>query len=168
MAWDWGRNVSKWGNVVLQIAHDNPDVVVADDANVAFTDDAPITAINRQASEHDEQAVLFSWAAMAQGEHPELAMLFAVPNGGQRHPAVAAQLKAEGVRAGVPDVFLAVPRGRFHGLAIEMKVKPNKPTAQQLEWIALLRHYGYSAVVCFGAQDAINTVKAYLSQDVTP
>lgn len=157
--------MSKWGDAVLQIANDNPDVVIADDANVAFTDDMPITPVAHTPNEHEEQAHLFAWAAMAQGEHPELRMLFAVPNGGHRHPAVAAQLKAEGVQAGVPDVFLAVARGRFHGLFVELKVKPNKPTALQLEWIERLRYYGYAAVVCYGAQEAINAVKAYLAQD---
>ena len=161
--------MSKWGNAVLSIANANPDVVVADDANVADAQPGELSARTsatvRKATEHDEQAHLFAWAAMAQGTHPELALLFAIPNGGQRHPAVAAQLKAEGVKPGVPDVFLPVARGKFHGLFIEMKVRPNKPTAEQAQWIEVLRYYGYSAVVCYGAQEAINAIKAYLTQE---
>ena len=158
--------MSGW-DAVYKVAQANPDVVIVGDGNVTdVTPGALIAARKRHTpSEHEEQAALFEWATLAQGQHPELAMLFAVPNGGQRHPAVAAQLKAEGVRAGVPDVFLLVARGRFHGLAIEMKVKPNKPTEAQEEWIARLRNYGYSAVVCWSAQDAQSVIMAYLAQE---
>lgn len=118
--------------------------------------------------EHDKQAALFAWADAAQGEHPELAMLFAIPNGGARHPAVAAQLKAEGVKAGVPDVFLACARGRWHGLFVELKRadRSNHATSAQRAWMEMLRRYGYSAIVCYGAQEAISTIMAYLTQEV--
>ena len=123
--------------------------------------------------EHDEQAALFTWAELQEAAHPELRNLFAIPNGGARHPAVAAQLKAEGVRRGVPDLFLAVMRrgsdGRtWGGLFIEMKRKPNKPTSEQQEWIARLRASGYMAVVCYGCEEAKQCIMAYLTQEVQP
>ncbi len=116
-------------------------------------------------TEHDEQRALFEWAALSQGEYPELAMLFAIPNGGQRHPAVAAQLKAEGVRAGVPDVCLPVARGRFHSLWIEMKRKPNRTTDAQRDWLDALRRHGHCAVVCWSMSEAQQTIVAYLTQE---
>ena len=123
--------------------------------------------------EHDEQVALFAWAELQEAAHPELRNLFAVPNGGARHPAVAAQMKAEGVRRGVPDVFLAVMRrgndGRtWGGLFVEMKRKPNKPTPEQEEWIARLRASGYMAVVCYGAAEAQQCIMAYLAQEGQP
>ena len=36
-------------------------------------------------SEHDEQVALFEWAALREAEIPELALLFAIPNGGLRN-----------------------------------------------------------------------------------
>lgn len=118
-------------------------------------------------SEHDEQCVLFAWAAAMEGAHPELAMLFAVPNGGARHPAVAAQLKASGTKAGVPDVLLLCRRGGFGGMAIELKKadRSNKPTLLQMAWIERLRAYGYMAVICYGADEAIAAILAYLGQE---
>ena len=113
-------------------------------------------------TEHEEQVALFQWAAANEGEHEELKLLFAVPNGGYRPMTTAAQLKAEGVRSGVPDCCLPVARGRFHSLWIEMKRKPNRPTEAQEHWISTLRDYGHSAVVCYGAQEAIDVIKAYL------
>lgn len=133
----------------------------------------------RRTSEHDEQVALFEWAAMAEAEHPELKMLHATPNGGKLPYTRDAKGKVyspqrialvrEGLRKGYPDVSLDVARGQFHGLRIELKRadRSNKPTPEQEEWIANLRYYGYSAVVCYGAQDAINTIQAYLAQDGT-
>ena len=37
---------------------------------------------------------------------PNDAVWFHVPNGGQRHGAVAGKLKAQGVKPGVPDIFI--------------------------------------------------------------
>lgn len=51
---------------------------------------------------------------------PDDAVFFAVPNGGARHPAVAAKLKATGTRRGVPDLSV-VWRGR--AIFIELKAK---------------------------------------------
>ena len=72
--------------------------------------------MKRQQPEAEHQAALFRWASLVSLRLPELRLLFAVPNGGHRHRAVAARLKDEGVKAGVPDLFLPVPRGAFHGL----------------------------------------------------
>jgi hypothetical protein len=141
----------------------SPDVTLGDISglNVAPAVDAGAPL------EHAEQVALFDWADAMQGEHPELAMLFAIPNGGARSPVVGAQLKAEGVKAGVPDIFLAVARGRWHGLFVELKRsdRSNHATSAQRAWIEMLRRYGFSAVVCYGAQDAISTIMAYLTQE---
>lgn len=82
-------------------------------------------------SEHDEQAGFFEWAAYSRGKYPELDFMFAIPNGGLRHVTVAQKLKAEGVRPGVPDTFLPVARGGYHGLWIEFKFEKNKLTELQ-------------------------------------
>jgi hypothetical protein len=121
-------------------------------------------------TEHDEQAALFAWADEVEPMRPELGMMFAIPNGGARHPAVGAMLKTEGVRAGVPDVFLAVRRGQWGGLFVEMKRadKRNHATAEQERWIAALRQYGYMAVVCYGCTEAQQAIMAYLQQEVQP
>mgnify|MGYP000943579219 FL=1 len=122
--------------------------------------------------EHDEQAALFAWAAANEGRYPELALLFAIPNGGHRHPAVAAQLKAEGVRPGVPDVFLPAvrpgPDGRvWGGLFVEMKRADhsNGPTSEQRLWLERLRNAGYMAAVAYGAAEAIAVIENYLRGD---
>lgn len=113
--------------------------------------------------EHYEQVKLFAWAKYMERAHPELKLLFAVPNGGLRHPATAARLRREGVRAGVPDVLLPVARHGWHGLFIELKVRPNKPTALQQQWIEALRQEGYRVEVCYGFEEAKSVVVEYLA-----
>lgn len=113
-------------------------------------------------TEHDEQAAVIEWAEAMRSRIPELALLFAVPNGGYRHPATAARLKREGVRAGVPDLCLPVPRGKWHGLFIEMKAGGNKPTPEQRDWLSLLTSQGYRAVVANGAEMAKAVIETYL------
>lgn len=113
-------------------------------------------------SEHDEQAALFQWAHYQQSITPELAMLYAIPNGGHRHKAVAAKMKAEGVKSGVLDVCLPVARQGYHGLYIEMKYGRNKPTPEQQEWARRLTEQGYKTVFCWSFYEAKNELEEYL------
>jgi len=113
-------------------------------------------------NEHAEQAALFRWAEFARVRLPELALLYAVPNGGHRHKATAARLKAEGVKRGVPDVCLPVARGGAHGLYIELKTERGKATPEQLGWIRALRRQGYAAEVCHGWESARSMIEHYL------
>ena len=48
-------------------------------------------------------------------------LLFAVPNGGSRHPAEAKRMKGEGIKSGVADVILLVPKKGFASLCLEFK-----------------------------------------------
>lgn len=99
--------------------------------------------------------------------HPDLrGCLFAIPNGGARHKAVAAKLRAEGVRKGVSDLFLMVPRGTYAGLFIEMKridASPSDTSPEQLEFQALAARMGYRAAVCKGADEAMSVIASYLA-----
>lgn len=115
-------------------------------------------------SEHDEQVKVFQWAEQNLDKWDGvLAYLFAIPNGGARHPAVAGKLKAEGVKAGVPDIFLPIPAQRYyHGLFIEMKVGKNKRTEKQERWGKFLLRMGYCVKVCYSATEAIYTIREYL------
>lgn len=117
-----------------------------------------------QQSEESEQAALFEWAAYESGKWPELALMFHVPNGGYRDKATAARLKACGVKPGVPDIFLPAPRNGSAGLFIEMKVGTNRPTKEQLWYLDELCHQGYAVAVCYGFQNAIETITKYLRE----
>lgn len=114
-------------------------------------------------SEEEEQIALLQRLRYAEARCPELALLFAIPNGGWRFPKTAARLKAAGVKAGVPDLFLPVARRNFHGLFIEMKrLKGGVVSDAQLDWITDLEAQGYAVYVCRGWWDAWKKLCWYL------
>lgn len=112
--------------------------------------------------EEEEQIMLFSWAETVEAQHPELRLLFHIPNGGKRGKAEAARFKRAGVRAGVSDLFLPVPRGRFHGLWIEMKAMDGRTSEEQLNWLTEMGLQGYATTICYGFVHARETILRYL------
>ncbi len=113
--------------------------------------------------EHLAQVALFRWAEYQSKRLPELALMFAIPNGGHRSKATAGKLKAEGVKAGVPDICLPVARGEYHGLWIEMKAGRNKPTPPQVQWHMRLSQQGHRVAVCWGWEAARDVIEEYLT-----
>lgn len=105
-----------------------------------------------------EQKKIFRYASMRK----ELKWLFAIPNGGKRNIKEAVNLKAQGVKAGVPDMFLPLARNGYHGLFIELKVGKNKTSDAQDEFISDISANNYRCEVCYGAEEAIKVIEKYL------
>ena len=116
---------------------------------------------------------------------PELKWCHAIPNGGLREARTAAMLKAEGVKRGIPDVFLPVPMWAtvapgglmnppqrcitYAGLYVEMKRPKSEEqgragttSGEQDEAIAWLRHSGYAVSVCFTWDAAAREIQSYI------
>ncbi len=122
---------------------------------------------NLKRGEDTEQISVIEWAEWNAKRYPELKLLHHIPNGGKRNAKEAARFKAMGVKAGVPDLFLPVPRAGYAGLYIEMKYGKNKTTEKQDEWIAALRQQGYQVTVCYSAPEATAELECYLRQPHT-
>ncbi len=120
----------------------------------------------RKKTEHTEQVALFNWAKRKESRHPQLALMFAIPNGGKRHVVTGRKLKASGAKAGIPDIFLPVPHGEKHGLWIELKVGKNKPTKEQNMWLSNLAGEGFATAVCYGFDEAKDTIVEYLGLEL--
>jgi len=97
-------------------------------------------------------------------------MLYAISNGSNKGGFGGKWAKDEGQVPGVPDLFLSIARGGYHGLYIEMK-KPADPitktrkgtvSEQQKVMMARLEEEGYKCVVCYGADEAMDALKEYL------
>jgi hypothetical protein len=115
-------------------------------------------------TEHQEQASLFAEAMLRSHLDPRWGLLLAIPNGGMRSKATAGKLKAEGVRAGVPDLFLPIAVGGHHGLWVEMKTRTGgRLSPDQVSWIAHLRLQGYRVEVCPGVDHGIRAIRDYLA-----
>ena len=114
-------------------------------------------------TESEEQQALFRWAAYEAGMYPELKLLYHVPNEGQRSRATGGRMKCEGLKSGVPDICLPVPRDGFHGLYIELKrTKGGRITVEQAEWLENLAAEGYYACICKGWEKASELIVQYL------
>lgn len=124
----------------------------------------PITPeqLCRSGSEDGHQLALFCWAATS--GILELKWLFHIPNGGSRHIAEASKLKAMGVKAGVPDLFLPITKYERSGLFIELKrPKTGIVSKEQSEWLEQLGCQGYATAVCFGWEEARDCLLQYLN-----
>lgn len=116
-------------------------------------------------TEHEEQAVVIAWWSMyAPLKQVDYRLLFAIPNGAHKSPGQAAKFKREGLRPGVPDLLLALPRKGKAGLFLEMKRVGGKvkPGSDQDQYAQLLRSVGYEVVECAGADQAISIIELYL------
>lgn len=119
-------------------------------------------------TELQEQIALFQWASY----HPILKdYLFSIPNGGSRHILEAMNLKASGVKSGIPDIFLAYPLrcqdGHiFHGYFGELKRRDKKLSRisiNQATYIKRLSGVGYRVDTWWGWEDAKECLLNYLS-----
>jgi hypothetical protein len=121
-------------------------------------------------TEIDHQKALFRWAEeqIALG-HKELLLLGAFP-GEVRHLSRFAlgNRKAFGLKKGIPDLYLFVPRGNYHGLFIELKsLCPShrrKASSCQEDFAKLLMLNGYRWTTCHGFENAIADIGNYLQQ----
>lgn len=122
---------------------------------------------HRKRGEDTEQENVISWANWHLREYPELKWLHHIPNGGKRNAAEAARFKAQGVKAGVSDLFLPAAHGGYFGLYIEMKYGDNKPTRQQAEFMKDMLFAGYKTKVAYSAEEAIDELRKYLQEPET-
>ena len=124
-------------------------------------------------TETEHQILVMCWAKkICLAGRAELDYLFHIPNGGGRSKREAVVLKTMGVKAGVSDLFLPVPKMRgdleqgvsymVPGLWIEMKAVKGRESEEQLKWIYAMRSMGYEARVCWSWQEAVEVIKEYL------
>lgn len=121
---------------------------------------------NARRSEDTEQISVIYWAQANVIEHPELKWLYHIPNGGRRDSKEAIKLKQMGVKSGVSDLCLPYPRGKYHGLYIEMKYGKNRQTPEQADFLAEMAAVGHYVATCYSAEDAIRVIEQYLELDV--
>lgn len=116
----------------------------------------------RRAGEHYIQAAFFDLVRLRRQTDDRWRLIFAIPNGGHRNIVTARRLKLEGVEAGIPDVFCAVPAGDYAGLWLEFKTQRGSLSREQRAVIARLREAGYRVEVVRDPEAAMQIVETYL------
>jgi hypothetical protein len=116
---------------------------------------------------------LMQWVAMQSHAYPDLQLLFHVTNEGKRSRAAAGIAKAMGLKKGVHDYFLPVPRmvpypapmRGFYlacGLWIEMKKPDEALTTEQKWWGERMREKRYVTKTCYSWPQARDVLMDYL------
>lgn len=134
------------------------------------------STLAKSGSEQGEQRALFCWLNYMSQWFPDLTFAFAVPNGGSRgdteqsRKIAGGQIKAEGGKAGVPDLMLPIPRLHvgtnclYAGLFIEMKKVDGGDggSEDQHKYNQYLNRVYYKAVFCNGWKEAVKEIRKYL------
>lgn len=114
----------------------------------------------KKLTEHDIQALCVEWFGR---RYPDVKMLlFAVPNGGARFAWQAKRLKDEGVRAGVADLILQIPRKGYATLAIEMKTPEGRQMETQKEYERICTAYKNKYIICRSVDEFKRAIIDYL------
>ena len=86
-----------------------------------------------------------------------------VPNEGKRTDYTGNLLKRMGMYPGFSDCFFPKGNKSFKGLFVELKVKPNKPTQHQLNFIEEMIQEGYAGHIAYSIDEAINIITLFYS-----
>lgn len=74
-----------------------------------------------------------------------------------------ARLKQKGVKSGMPDIMVFKQNTSDNtGLAIELKIKPNKPTPSQLTVLGQLKDEGWQTHIAYSFDEAKEVIDKYL------
>ena len=113
-----------------------------------------------KSSESIMQARFFTWLLI---KYPKLRLnCFAIPNGGSRHVLEAINLKRAGVTPGIPDIFCAISKDKWHGLFIEFKYGKNKLTDSQKLMFDNFSKSDYKCAVCYSLEEAEKVFEEYI------
>ena len=93
--------------------------------------------------------------------YPNLDLLHCSLNGVKLSALQATKSKQQGMLSGVPDLFLPVPIGGYHGLFIEMKSDKGRLSTNQTWFLSKVELLGYKIAVCYSADEAIKTIENY-------
>ena len=108
------------------------------------------------------QKSIIKWARCASSVRPELELLHSIPNGQNTTPKNRKNLVLSGLLSGIPDLFLPVARGGFHGLYIELKTETGRLSVIQKKIMKLLSEQGYKTIVSRNSWDAISEIELYI------
>lgn len=114
-------------------------------------------------SEHEIQVEFFKWwRTYAELKDIPIPLCFAIPNSRRLSDAGRIYAWKEGLTAGVPDVFMAIPNKDYHGLFIEFKSEKGKPTPEQKAFLEFAKKQGYMTVLAYSFENALEATLTYL------
>lgn len=110
------------------------------------------------------QEAFTRWARLNQSRIPQLELYYHTPNGGRRDKKTAARLVGQGVKKGVPDIFIPAQGKGMPGIYIELKVYGNYADKEQNEFLRAVKGQGYYACICYGWRAAAEVVDRFYTR----
>lgn len=111
-----------------------------------------------QISEETIHKIVMDWVRL----NPEIKrLIFHIPNEGRRSQGYGRLLRDLGMRRGVSDLFIAMPRRNYHGAWIELKSANGKLSEDQALFQLDMAQQNYFVTVCWAVEEAIETIKWY-------
>lgn len=128
----------------------------------------PIQALSRkrayrQGPEEREMILFFDFVRYAAKRDPRLACCYHIPNENKSSIQRRITLARAGLLKGVPDICIPIPIGKYGALYIELKIKPNRASREQIRVIEHLNALGNMACICWSGSEAIQTLEKYLA-----
>lgn len=112
--------------------------------------------------EQDAQILFFDHVRLKEKQDARYGCIYSMPIEQKASIQRRAALARAGLRAGVPDIFCAIPHNGIPGLYIEMKIKPNKVSNAQKAMQEKLRGSGFRVHVAWSGAEAIDILEQYL------
>lgn len=110
-------------------------------------------------TEFQESLTLWDWIKL----NKLAKYCFHIPNEAKRSAYTGNRLKKIGLRPGVSDYFIGIPKGEWAGMFLEMKAGKNKPTKLQEQFMEDMAEQGYYCVWVTGFDNAKQCIERYLS-----
>lgn len=113
---------------------------------------------NGTISEQSMQCAIIDWVRY----HPIiLKHIMHIPNESKSTPGYRKTLSDMGVKSGVSDLFVALPRRGYHGAWIELKSQNGRLGPAQKVFLEDMAIAGYFTKVCYTIEEAIETLTFY-------
>lgn len=138
------------------------------DAIISGKDTSAVTSkklVRSMQSESEIQQACIQWFQYAYPQLWQDGMLYHNANEGIRPGGQGRRIKREGLRKGVADLCLSVPRKGYGALYIEMKKPGGRLSPEQKTWGECAIKHGNLWVVCYSREEFEKVVNDYLQPD---
>ena len=114
----------------------------------------------RNHPESDLQRLCITWFDLMYKKYPMLRMK--LDNEGKRTLQMGKIAVASGLLHGAADLFFAIPNNNYHGLFIELKIKPNIQQPSQVEFQKAVESMGYKYLLIYDFESFKKEINYYL------
>lgn len=118
---------------------------------------------NGDISEESIHLSLMEWIAINPLTKPYKDFFLHYPSEGKRSPRYGKLMKDLGMRKGVSDLFIAIPRHGYGGAWIELKSACGNLKKEQKQFLEDMHQQNFFASACWSFDDAVKVIAWYFN-----